>query len=95
MVRLFAVVKMRVDGVLEQVHDAVAGHDEHRPQRRTHAQALGSHLQQGRSHQEARAQRDEIAQIALDAASTHQHQSAGHVGQRGQDAENQGEPEHA
>ncbi len=58
-------------------------------------QALGRHLQKSRSHQEAGAERHEVAQIALDAASTYQHQSASYICQRGNDAENQGEPEHA
>ena len=33
-VRLFAVVKVRVDRVLQQVHRAITGHDQHRAQLR-------------------------------------------------------------
>ena len=81
--RLLAVVEVRADGVLQQVHDAVAGHDENGPEARTHAKALGSHLQQSDSHQEARAQGDKVAQVAFDALGADQYQAAGHVGQRG------------
>ena len=59
------------------------------------AQAFRGHLQQGGGHEEAGAERDEVAQVALDAAGAHQHQAAGHVGQRGDHAEEDGELEHA
>ena len=48
--RLFAIVEVRVDGVFEQMHDAVAGHDQDGGQARTHLEALGGHLKQGNSH---------------------------------------------
>ena len=81
--RLLAIVEVGVDGVLEQMHDAIAGHDEDRAQRRTQAEALRGHLQQGGGHKKAGAERNEVAQVALDAVGAHQHQAAGYVGQRG------------
>ena len=93
-VRFFAIVEVRVDGVLEQVHDAVAGHDEDGAEARAQAKALGSHLQQSDGHQEACAQGDKIAQVALDAFGAHQNQAAGDVGQRGNGSENEGELQH-
>ncbi len=72
--RLLAKVEVGVDGVFQQMHHAIAGHDEDRPQPRTQTQALGRHLQQRRGHQEAGAQGHKVAQITLDAAGTHQNQ---------------------
>ena len=64
------------------------------PSRGLMREALGRHLKQGDGHQEARAQSDEIAQVALDALGAHQHQSAGHIGQGGNGAEDEGELQH-
>ena len=83
-VGFFAVVEVGVDGVLQQVHDAIAGHDEDGAEPRAQAQALRRHLQHRRGHQKARAQGHEVAQVALHAARAHQDQAAGNVGQRGQ-----------
>jgi len=46
------------------------------------------------ANQEASSKRDEVVQIALHAARPHQHQAAGHIGQRGQQAEQDGELDH-
>ena len=46
--RLLAKMEVGVDGVLQQMHHAIAGHDEPRPQHRmqfVQFQALGRHLQ--------------------------------------------------
>ena len=86
---LFAKVEVGIDGVLQQMHHAVARHDEHRPERRVRIelQPLGHHLQHGGGHQETRAQCDKVAQVTLDTFGAHQHQPASHIGQRGNRAE--------
>ena len=91
MVRLFAVVEVGVDGVFQQMHHTVAGHDEDGAEDGTHAQALGRHLENRGGHEEAGAESDKIAQVALDAAGAHENQAAGDVGERGEKAQADGE----
>jgi hypothetical protein len=88
-VRLFAIVEVGIDGVFQQMHHAIAAHDQNRSQARAQAQAFGHHLKQGGGDQKAGPQGHEVAQVALDALGAHQHQPAGHVGQRGNRAENE------
>jgi hypothetical protein len=94
LVGFFAEVEVGVDGVLKQVNDAIAGHDEHWTKARAEFQALWSHLDYGRGHEEACAESDEVAQVALDASGADEHQAAGYVGQRGDCAQKQGELHH-
>ena len=89
--RLFAVVEVGVDGVLQQMDHAVAGHDEDGPQAGAQLEALRHHLEHRYGHEEAGAEGDEVAQVALDAAGAHQNQAAGDVGERGQQAQQDGE----
>ena len=64
-VRLFAVVEVRGDGVLEEVDQQVAGqHQQRALVRAGKFKTLRHHLDQRRGQHEARAQGDEIAQIA-------------------------------
>ena len=94
-VRFFAVVEVGVDGVLQQVHHAIAGHDEDGGEAGADAQALGRHFHDGRSHQEAGSKGDKVAQEALDAPRADQHQAARNVGKRGQKAQQNRERQHA
>src|SRR4051812_47416539 len=62
--RLFAEVKMRSERVLEEMHHQVAEQHVHRRARAGERGAFGDHLQQRRRQHEARAERDEIFQVA-------------------------------
>ena len=75
--------------------DAVADHDEDRAERGLSCRLSGVISSSADGHQEAGAEGDEVAQVALDAASAHQHQAAGDIGERGQDAQEHREFEHA
>jgi len=87
-------MEVGVDGVFKQMDDAVPGHDENRSKPRTETQAFRGHFEEGGRHEKSGTQGDEVAQIAFNAACADQYQSAGHVRQGGNGAENQGDFQH-
>ncbi len=87
LVCLFAEVEMGVDGVFEQVHHAVAGHDEDGAEAGVEADAFRHHFEEGGGDEEACAEGDEIAEVALDAFGADEDQAADDVGEGGDGAE--------
>ena len=61
---------------LKEMDDAVAGHDEHGAEARAEAEAFGGHLKECGGHEEASAEGDEVAEIALDATGADEDQAA-------------------
>ncbi len=61
--RLFAKMKVRRDGVLKKMDDAIARQHQRRSPSRGDAKALGNHLEKGSGHHEPCTQRDEVAQV--------------------------------
>ena len=87
MVGLFAEVEVGVDGVFEEMHHAVAGHDEDGAEARVEADAFGHHFEQGGGDEEACAEGDEVAEVAVDAFGADEDQAANDVGEGGDGAE--------
>src|SRR6185503_5728354 len=94
-VGFFSVVKVGIDGVLKQVDHTVAHHNEDGTHRRIQLHALGCHLEQGNGHQKARAESDEVSQVALDSARPDEHKSACYIRQSGEYAQRHREFEHS
>jgi hypothetical protein len=80
-------VEVGVDGVFEEMDDAVSGHDEDGAEARAEAQAFGGHLEDRSGHEEASAEGDEVAEIPLDSFGADQDQAADDVGEGGDGAE--------
>ena len=86
-VGLFSEVEVGVDGVLEEMDDAVAGHDEDGAEARAEAEAFGCHFKERCGHEEASAEGDEVAEVAFDSFGADQDQAADDVGEGGDGAE--------
>jgi hypothetical protein len=96
-VSFFAEMEVWSYGVFYQVNDGVAAKHERRgpPQRpgRSDAKTLRDHFKEGGSYHETRAQRDEIAKVALLPVAANQQQPAENISERGDRSEDQGEIE--
>lgn len=93
-VGFFAEVEVGVDGVLEEVDGAVAGHDEDGGEFGVELEALWEHFEDGGGHEEAGAEGDEVAEIFLDSCGADEDEAADDVGQGGYGSEEDGEFEH-
>src|SRR5258708_5866863 len=60
---LFAEVKVRRDGMLEEVDDQIAQQNQKRGGPSTQLEAFGNHLDESSGQHESRAQRDKVTQI--------------------------------
>ncbi len=79
-VRFFAVVKVRRDGVLEEVHQKISAEHEERAVASGQGKALGNHLDQRSCQHEARTQGHEVAKIIALPVLLHDHRTAKDVG---------------
>ena len=86
--RLFAEVKMRGDGVLEEMNDQVSEQDQQGRGLSAQLETLGNHLDEGRGQHESRAQRDEVAQIAALPMPLNNDRAAENIGGGGRQAQN-------
>lgn len=87
--RLFSEVEVRGDGVLHQVHYAVAEQNQNRSDGAGQPEALGNHLQYGCGQHEARTEGNGVAKRALSPLGLNQNKSAKNIGQRGGGTENE------
>src|SRR5690349_6818861 len=78
--RLFAEVEMRCDGVLEEMDNQIADENEKGSRLSPQYQALRNHFDHGRGEHEAGAQRDKVAKIAALPVALHNNRTAEDVG---------------
>jgi hypothetical protein len=82
-VGFFAEMEVRVDGVLEEMNDAITGHDEDGAEARAELEAFGGHLKERGSHEEACAESDEVAEVSLNALGADENQATDDIGESG------------
>ena len=90
-VGLFAVVKVRRDGVLEEMNQQISAEHQQRSSASGELQAFGYHLDQSRGQHESRAQGDEVAKVVALPVLLHNHRAAKDVGRGGGETEQNAE----
>ena len=89
----FAEMKMRRDGMLEEMDEKISGEDENENARHTgcQSQRLGDHFEKGGGEHEARAECNEIFQVGARPLAADDCETADDIGGRGDHAQKQGE----